>query len=158
MANQALNQGSSQGRVSWSDVASPCGVGVFFGQALPSRVRVTSAEGKPVDRVPEGRVRSETGKKTLFCQHDDGFAWVGSRGTLQRDLLGFRGTTCAPLKGPKTVKMARPPYNFGIMGFVAMGGGFQSILTSPFRTSSSCSHESREITFCECSNDESNLL
>ena len=32
---------------------------------------------------------------------------------LFRSLLGVRETTCAPLKGPKTLKMARPRHNSG---------------------------------------------
>lgn len=66
---------------------------------------------KTVDGVTQGEVRSETGKKGLSWQHDDGFAWVRSRGTLQRDLLGVGGTTILSLKGAKTVEMARPRHN-----------------------------------------------
>jgi len=68
---------------------------------------------KIIDGVTEGEVRSEKGNKGSSCQHDDGFASFGSRGTTHRDLLGVSGTTSLPLKGPKTIKMARPPHNSG---------------------------------------------
>ena len=116
MADQASDQGRSQGLVSRSEVVCPCSGGVSFGPLLPSCVRVTSALEKTVDGVTQGEVRSETGKDGLSCQHDDGFACVWSRGTLQGDLLGVRETTCAPLKGPKTLKMARPRHNSGLRG------------------------------------------
>jgi len=66
-----------------------------------------------VDAAAEGVLRSKKGKKGHFHRHDDGFASVRSRGTPHGDLLGVSGTTSLPLKGPKTVKMARPPHNSG---------------------------------------------
>ena len=70
--------------------------------------------GRIVDAAAEGVVRS---KKGHFHEHDDGFASVRSRGTPHGDLLGVSGTTSMPLKGPKTVKMARPPHNSGSFDF-----------------------------------------
>jgi len=64
-----------------------------------------------VDAADEGVVRSKREKKGHFHQHDDRFASVRSRGTPHGDLLGVSGTTCLPLKGPKTVKIARPKHN-----------------------------------------------
>jgi hypothetical protein len=65
MADQASDQGRSQGRVSRSEVVCPCGGGVSFGPVLPSCVRVTSALEETVDGVTQGEVRSETVKKGL---------------------------------------------------------------------------------------------
>ena len=80
---------------------------------LPRCVRVTSAAQKTVDGVTEGELRSEKGEKEHFHQRDDGFACVRSRGSPHKDLSGVSGTSCAPLGGPRTLKMARPPHNSG---------------------------------------------
>jgi hypothetical protein len=74
---------------------------------------VTSAVEKTVDGVTEGEVRSETGKKGLFHQHDDGFASFRSRGRLYAHLFGVSGAIPLPLKGAKRFKMAGPPHNSG---------------------------------------------
>ncbi len=66
---------------------------------------------KTVDRVTEGEVRSRKGKEGPCHQREDGFASVKSRGTPHGDLIGVSGTTSLPLKGSKTVKIARPPHN-----------------------------------------------
>jgi hypothetical protein len=66
-----------------------------------------------VDAAAEGVVTSRREEKGLFHQHGDGFASVRSRGTPHGDLLGVSGTTSLPLKGPKTVKIARPQQNSG---------------------------------------------
>ncbi|MGO9313368.1 MAG: hypothetical protein ACLQBD_14950 [Syntrophobacteraceae bacterium] len=64
-----------------------------------------------VDAAAKGMVPWKRGKKGHFHQHDDRFASVRSLGTPHGDLLGVSGTTCLPLKGPKTVKIARPQHN-----------------------------------------------
>jgi len=66
-----------------------------------------------VDGGAFGDVRSKTGEKGLFDQRDDGFACVGSRGTPAETFFGASGAISLPLKGAKTVKMARPPHNSG---------------------------------------------
>ena len=83
---------------------------------------MTSALKNMVDGVTAGEVRSEPGKKGLSWQHDDGFAWVRSRGTPRGDLLAVSRATCAPLKGSKTVKMARPRHNSGLTGGLSRFG------------------------------------
>ena len=67
VAYQASDQGGSESRVSWSEVASPCVVGLPLGWILPRCLRVTTAAGKMVDGVREGEVRSETGSWGLFA-------------------------------------------------------------------------------------------
>ncbi len=69
-----------------------------------------------VDGGAEGEVRSETGKKGLFHQRDDGFACVRSRATPHGYLFGVSGATSLPLKGAETIKMARPRHNPGYDG------------------------------------------
>ena len=64
-----------------------------------------------IDAAAEGVVRLKRGKRGRFHQHDERFASVRSRGTPHGDLLGVSGTTSLPLKGPKTVKIARPQQN-----------------------------------------------
>jgi hypothetical protein len=49
-----------------------------------------------------------------FSSTGDRFACVRSRGTPHGDILGVSRTTSPPLKGPETVKMARPPHNSGL--------------------------------------------
>ena len=75
---------------------------------------MTSAVEEMVDGVAEGVIRSETEKKGLFHQHDDGLAWVRSRDTRRGNLIGVSGATSLTLKGAKTVKMARPRHNSGL--------------------------------------------
>jgi hypothetical protein len=64
-----------------------------------------------VDAASEGVVASKREEKGHFRQHDERFASVRSRGTPHGDLLGVSETTSLPLKGPKTVKIARPQQN-----------------------------------------------
>jgi hypothetical protein len=78
---------------------------------------VTTAAEKTVDGVTEGGLRSETGEKGLLQQHGDGLASVTSSGIPHGDLSGVSRATSVPLKGPKTVKMARPPHNSGLIRF-----------------------------------------
>ncbi len=73
--------------------------------------------GKKVDDVTEGEVRSETGKKELFHQLDNGFAYVRSRETPQRRYWVSRGIP-PPFRGAKRFKMGRPPHNSGYNGFL----------------------------------------
>lgn len=86
-----------------------------------SRWLITTALGSDdeqgrqiIDGVTEGEVRSETGNKESSYQHNDGFTSFGSRGTSQRDPSGVSGTNLLPLKGTRTVEMARPPHNSGL--------------------------------------------
>jgi ubiquinone/menaquinone biosynthesis C-methylase UbiE len=69
--------------------------------------------GKLLDGAAEDEIRSETGQKEPFHQRDGGFAWMRSRGTSHGALLRVSRLTSPPLKGAKTVNMARPPYNSG---------------------------------------------
>jgi hypothetical protein len=66
---------------------------------------------KMVDGAAKVELRSQTGKKGLFHQRDNGFARVRSLGTPHRDLFGVSGATYLPIKGAKTVKIVRPPQN-----------------------------------------------
>jgi hypothetical protein len=66
-----------------------------------------------VDGVTEDEVRSEPGKEVLSCQHNDGFAWVRSRGTRHREHCEVIRWTYLSPKGSRTAKMARPPHNSG---------------------------------------------
>jgi len=69
-----------------------------------------------IDRRAWGEICSETGEKGLFDQSDDGFACVRSRGTPHGDHPGVSGATSLPIKGAKTVKIARPRHNSGHKG------------------------------------------
>jgi len=70
--------------------------------------------GITVDGVAAGVLRSEKGKKGPFHQHDDGFAWVRSRGNPHGDLSGVSAAASQPLSDAKTVKMGRLPHNPGL--------------------------------------------
>jgi hypothetical protein len=54
-----------------------------------------------VDGVTVGEVRSETGQKGLFHQHDDGFACIRSRGTSHGDLVESAGRPFCPSGAPR---------------------------------------------------------
>ncbi len=66
---------------------------------------------KTVDGGTEGEVRSETGKKKLFHQRDDGFACARRCRIHHGDLFGAGGAIPRPLKSSKTVSMTSPRHN-----------------------------------------------
>jgi hypothetical protein len=113
MAHQVFDQGRSESRVSRQEVTSSCGFSLPLGPVLPSCVWMTSATEETVDGVTKWGVRSETGKKKLFHQRDDGLAHVRSRGTPPETSCWGQPKYPAPLRGAKRFKMGRPPHNSG---------------------------------------------
>jgi len=66
-----------------------------------------------VDGAAKGEARSETGKKELFHQRDDGFACLRTYVTPRGDLFGASGVIPCPLKAAKTFKMAGAEHDSG---------------------------------------------
>jgi hypothetical protein len=81
----------------------------------PDTTNLFSAEGQEilVDGVSRGEVCTKSEQEMLFHQHDAGFACVRSCGFPYGDLFEASGIIPRPLKGSKTLKMARPPHNSG---------------------------------------------
>ncbi len=104
-AHQASDQGRSEGHVSRSEVARPCGVGLPLGPALLRRVRVTTTVGRNVYAVTHGEVRTEKGQNGPLYQRDDRLACVHSRGTPRTRYWG------QPTYPAKVARMARLPNN-----------------------------------------------
>jgi hypothetical protein len=113
VAHQASVQGGSESRVSWSEVISPCGVGLPFGSTLPRRVRVMSVAEKAVDQEVGYGLHSEAAKEGLFRQRDDSFAYVRSSRTPQRQPIGVSRAIPQSHRDTKRFKKGRPPHNCG---------------------------------------------
>jgi hypothetical protein len=60
--------------------------------------------GKTVDGATDGEVRSETGRKGLFHQHDGGLASFRSRATLHPDLSESARRPLSPPKAQESFK------------------------------------------------------
>lgn len=72
------------------------------------------AAGKTVDGVTDGEVHSKTAlKKGLFMNVTTVLPLSGRVGLPTETFLGSAGRPLCRSSGPETVKMARPPHNFG---------------------------------------------
>lgn len=66
MPVQASDQSKIESRVSWSEVANSCGVGLRLGRILTCSVRLTSAPDETVDGATEVKYTQRQVKKGLF--------------------------------------------------------------------------------------------
>jgi len=70
-------------------------------------------DGKMVDGVAEGEVRSQTGKRGIFISVTTVLPASGRVEHPTETFFGGSGATFLPIKGAKTFKMARPTHNSG---------------------------------------------
>ncbi len=103
MADQASDQGRSESRVSWSDVARACGFGVSFGPTLPYCVRVTSTVEKMVYGGRE-KYGQKQDNRDFFTNITTILPVSGRLVHPTETFLGSAGLPLCPSRAPKRSK------------------------------------------------------
>lgn len=110
VADQASEQGwSQQSRVSWSEVASRCGVDIPLGLVLPDCVWVTRALKKRLTGCQRVRY-AQNKQKGDSLPYGGGFVAVGSPVGPSEGLFGVKGILLGPDSGSNTPELGRPPH------------------------------------------------